>query len=95
MARLRKSTAWARVASSTLIASRRPWQRGSLTPWPARTWRAAPHRVDVVALGPHVPGGTLGHVRLNDPLAAGEESPVEPAPKLPVPSIAHSRASWR
>ena len=40
------------VASSTLMASRWPQLRGSLMPWPARTWRRGPHGVDVVALGP-------------------------------------------
>jgi hypothetical protein len=95
MARVRNWTACPRVVSSTWMASRSPRRRGSLRPTPASACRAA-RTASISSL--FTPPRRAGHCgRSTSTIRSQQESSavVSPAPKLPVPSMAHKVASWR
>ena len=94
MARVRKVIACARVASSTRMASRSPRRRGSLRPTAASACRAARTASISSLLTPPRRAGRCGRSTQRPPRQASS-AVVSPAPKLPVPSMAHNAASWR
>ena len=95
MARVRNWTACPRVVSSTRMASRSPRRRGSLRPTPASACRAARTASISSLFTPPRRAGRCG--RSTSTIRSQQESSavVSPAPKLPVPSMAHKVASWR
>ena len=91
MARVRNSIAWARVTSSTRIASRSPRQRGSPARSPESTSRAARTASMSSLLAPARRAGRFGRSTSITRSPRASSAVVSPAPKLPVPSIAHAR----
>jgi DNA replication protein DnaC len=95
IARVRNVIACARVASSTRIASRSPRRRGSLRSTPASACRAA--RTASISSLFTLPrrAGRWGRSPSTIRSQHACSAVVSPAPKLPVPSMAHVVASWR
>jgi hypothetical protein len=92
---VRNWTACPRVVSSTWMASRSPRRRSSLRPTPASACRAARTASISSLFTPPRRAGRCG--RSTSTIRSQQESSavVSPAPKLPVPSMAHKVASWR
>ena len=91
MARVRNVIACARVASSTRMASRSPRRRGSLRPTPASACRAARTASMSSLFTPPRRAGRCGRSTSTTRSQRASSAVVSPAPKLPVPSMAHNR----